>query len=176
MPDPSSPLQIVLAGPQDAEPIAELSKVAIEHDLPWRWTPPRVMRCIADPTVNVIVARLHGQRAGFALMKYEERDAHLWLFAVEEQWRRQGVGTALLGWLQTTVRVAGIGTIHLEARVRNEGARAFYRQLGFVEQEQVARRYLGVEDGIRMIKVIGTEPAQSETTRPGRTPDADPGG
>lgn len=154
MPDLFASLTIALAGPEDAEPVAELSRTAIEYGLPWRWTPPRVARCIADPSINVVVARMHGQRAGFAVMRYDDEDAHLWLFAVEPRWRRLGIGSALLDWLEATVRAAGIVSIHLEARLRNEEGRAFYRRLGYVERELVPRRYLGVEDGIRLVKTV----------------------
>jgi ribosomal-protein-alanine N-acetyltransferase len=149
-------LQIRLATVADARRIAELSRDAIEHGLPWRWTPARVLRCLADRTVNVVVAHdssVSGSvPAGFAIMKYRDDDAHLWLLAVAPTARRRGVGTALLGWLEATARVAGTPLVWLEARRSNSAALAFYQHLGYRELDVLPQRYEGLEDGVRLGK------------------------
>lgn len=144
---------IALAVPADANEIALLSRDAIELGLGWSWRPQRVRRSIADAATNVIVVRRNGSLAGFALMKYGDEEAHLLLLAVHAAQRRRGVGSALLGWLEATLQVAGIRTIELEARARNTAARAFYRAHGFLETHVVPGYYSGVEDSIRMRKV-----------------------
>ncbi len=111
-----------------------------------------MLGCIGDPDTNVLVACDGAPMAGFGIMKYGERDAHLLLFAVHAERRRRGIGTALLGWLETTARVAGMQAIHLEARVSNVSGRAFYDRHGFEEGALVRGRYQGVEDGIRYVK------------------------
>ena len=74
--------QVGLAVAADAPRIAELSRMAIEHGLPWRWTPPRVLACIRNRYTNVIVAREGDAIVGFAIMKYLEHEAHVLLLAV----------------------------------------------------------------------------------------------
>lgn len=147
-----SRIQLAQAG--DAQAIARLSRDAIEHGLGWSWTPRRVMACVADPATNAVVAREgeRGRLLGFALMSYGDEAAHLLLLAVQAAQRRRGVGTALLQWLEATVRVAGLGAIHLEVRQRSGGAREFYRRHGFDEIGRVPGYYQGVEDAIRMVK------------------------
>ncbi len=148
-------LQIRLATVADARRIAELSRDAIEHGLPWRWTPARVLRLLADRSVNVVVAHegVAGQPfAGFAIMKYRETDAHLWLLAVAPAARRRGVATALLRWLETTAQVAGTPLIWLEARRTNAAALSFYDKLGYRRLDALPGRYEGVEDGVRLGK------------------------
>jgi len=144
--------EIVLARPADAQKISELSRDAIEHGLPWSWTPRRVMRSIHDVSTNVAVARRGSRVLAFAIMSYGDEEAHLLLLAVEPVLRRRGVGSALLAWLEMTARVAGIGLIRLEARSANRIARSFYRRHGFTETGLHRGYYQGVEDAVRMTK------------------------
>ena len=103
-----------------------------------------------DRNTNIIVALEARRIVGFALMKYLEEEAQLLLFAVIQVRRRTGIGRALMAWLEKTALIAGIGTIHLEVRARNGGARAFYRRMGFVEHEVIEGYYRGVEAAVRM--------------------------
>lgn len=150
---------IELARPDDAPEIASLSRRAIEHGLEWRWTAHRVLDCMADADTNVVVARRGTDLLGFALMRYGEDDAHLLLLATQPRCRRQGVGSALLAWLEVTARVAGIKTLKLEARSDNAGARQFYRRHGFEETGRRPGYYQGVEDAVRLAKQLASPPA-----------------
>lgn len=152
--------RIRLATREDAAAIAALSRVAIEHDLPWRWTPPRVRRSMADSDTNVIVASL-GERAfaGFGIMKYGEDAAHLLLLATHVGARRHGVGSAMLLWLERVAVSAGMTRLQLEARERNAAALAFYRRHGWRVTASIAGMYLGVEDGVRLEKPLGSDKA-----------------
>src|ERR1700739_2843572 len=91
---------IRLGAPADAARIAAMSRTTIEQGLPWSWTPDRVARAIRDPETNVIVAGEPGTLVGFGIMSYLAEDAHLLLFAVRAPRRRQGVGSAMLAWLE----------------------------------------------------------------------------
>lgn len=148
----SSRFEIELASSADAAQIAELSRVTIEQGLPWRWTQERVRACIRDRTINVVVARQGERVIGFAIMKYGEDEASLFLFGVDPAFRRQRVGSELLEWLEVTARTAGIRTIRLEARQDNRIASAFYRHHGFREIGVVHGYYQGIEDAIRFQK------------------------
>jgi ribosomal-protein-alanine N-acetyltransferase len=150
--------EIRLASLADAADISSLSRDAIEHGLAWSWTPRRVAQCIADPSTNVAVARRQGGLLGFAIMSYGDEDAHMQLFAVHPAYRRQGLGSALLSWLEETARVAGMARIRLEARAKNEEARSFYRHRGFVETGFRKGYYQGVEDAVRMTRNLRLPP------------------
>ena len=147
-----SNLAIRLATPADAGAIASLSRAEIEHGLPWTWREPRVRRAIADPDTNVIVAGPPGAVAAFGLMYYADADAHLLLFAVQRSRQRQGIGSALLQWLEDAARAAGASRIRVEARMDNEAARSFYNERGYHEGEIVRRMYSGTLDGVRLEK------------------------
>jgi ribosomal-protein-alanine N-acetyltransferase len=143
---------IELASSADAAQIAELSRITIEYGLPWRWTQERVRVCIRDRTVNTVVARVGERVIGFAIMKYGEDEASLFLFGVDPEYRRQRVGSELLEWLEATARTAGIRSIRLEARQDNQVASAFYRHHGFEEIGVVHGYYQGLEDAVRYLK------------------------
>lgn len=141
-----------LASSADAQSIAELSRDAIEHGLGWSWQPARVAACIAHPETNVIVAGPPAHIAGFGIMIYRERHAHLQLFAVRADCRRRGVGSAMLHWLEDVARGAGLERITLEARRANVAAREFYNQHGWHERAIAKGMYRGVEDGVTLEK------------------------
>lgn len=150
--------EVRLAVPADAIGIAELSKSAIEHGLPWCWTPQRIAKNIADSATNVVVVHQKNTLAGFAIMKYRDDDAHLNLLAVHPAFRRQGVGSAMLFWLEAAARTAGIDLIRLETRARNATAITFYQTHGY--QVMCLRKgyYMGVEDAVRLAKDLWEQP------------------
>ncbi len=147
-----SHLTIRFATPGDAASIAALSRDEIEHGLPWTWREPRVRHAIADPETNVIVVGPPGAVVAFGVMYYADDDAHLLLFAVHRERQRQGVGSALLQWLEEAAQAAGAARIRVEARMDNEAARSFYNERGYHEREIVRRMYSGRLDGVRLDK------------------------
>jgi len=149
-------VELRLAEAGDASAIARLSKQEIEQGLAWSWTPARVGRALADPDTNVLVARDQGGLLGFGIMIYREQHAHLCLFAVRPDGRRQGVGSALLAWLERVAQVAGVQRLSLEARHDNVAAIAFYQEHGYRTSGVVAGMYQGVEDGVRLEKWLSS--------------------
>ncbi len=154
-----------LAVPADAPAIAALSRDRIELGLGWRWTAPRVMRCVLDPATNVVVMRGppagQGERGepplrGFGIMKYHDDHAHLLLLAVDVRAVRGGIGSAMVAWLEASACVAGIGRIQLEARDTNEAARAFYAHLGYREVHRLPGYYDGREACVQLAKELQT--------------------
>ena len=155
--------QIRFATPSDATRLAAMSRDYVELGLGWGWTPQRVARSIGDRATNVVMAEADGVFAGFGIMKYRDDEAHLLLFAVQPVYRRRGIGSSLLLWLETTARTAGIELIFLEARSSNRAAREFYRAHGYRELAVLQGYYRGREDAIRIGK---------DFTEIGRTLDA----
>jgi len=145
-----APCEICLASKSDADVIAVLSRDCIERGLRWAWTAQRVRRCIDDRDTNVAVIRDRGVIAGFAIMKYGDDEAQLFLLAVRPSHRRRGIGTALLSWLEVTGRTMGIAVIRLQVRSTNDAAIAFYRSVGFRANGIQAGYYQGAEDALLM--------------------------
>jgi ribosomal-protein-alanine N-acetyltransferase len=154
----SSELSLRLARPADATTIANLSRDLIEYGLRWRWTPMRVAASIRAPNVNVLVARIHENIAGFAIMRYGDDDAHLDLLAVAPPFRRAGVGRQLLEWLEKCAVVAGIFSVALEVRAGNEGAQLFYQRMGYRTLVHLPGYYQGIEAALRMGRDLSCRP------------------
>jgi ribosomal-protein-alanine N-acetyltransferase len=147
-----SDFEIALARADEAPLIAACSRDLVEHGLRWRWTPARIRRAIAAKDMNVAVARTRSGLVGFGILQYLDDEAHLCLLAVVPSRRREGIGAALIAWLERTALDAGIGVIQLEARARNESARAFYSRLGYREVMLAGGMYGRDEDGVRIAK------------------------
>jgi ribosomal-protein-alanine N-acetyltransferase len=129
----------------EAAAIASASRLHVEYGLRWRWTPARVRQEILDPDTMVLVATVRGDLAGFAIMHFGDERAHLQLLAVLPPYRRAGIGTALLAWLEKSCETAGIQQIRLEVRSANRAAREFYVRAGYKYLGQIGGYYDGLE-------------------------------
>jgi ribosomal-protein-alanine N-acetyltransferase len=144
----------MLARADDARAIATMSRDLIESGLGWSYPPERVRRLIASTDTVALVARAGATLAGFAIMEFGADRAHLMLLAVSPPHRRQGLGRRLMQWLLQSAQVAGIESLHLELRLSNQGAAAFYRALEFGATLQVPGYYQQREAALRMVRVL----------------------
>lgn len=152
-----------LATVHDAETISGLARSLIEHGLQPAWSALRVRWHIRHRESVVLVARMGPQLAGFAIMEFHDADAHLNLLGVVPQRQRHGIGRRLLHWLEASALTAGTFDIRLEVRASNAAARAFYANLGYREDGEVAGYYQGRENAVRMSRDL-----RLESTRSGR--------
>ncbi len=141
---------IRLAEPGDAQRIARLSRDLIESGLGWTWTPKRVLGSLQRQDTCSIVAGAEDPVAGFAIMEFLDEHAHLSLLAIGPEHQRRGIGRGLVDWLETSARTAGIGIVYVEARVGNQAARDFYRNLGYREMFLMPGYYRGRETAVRL--------------------------
>jgi [ribosomal protein S18]-alanine N-acetyltransferase len=139
---------------REARAMAIMSRELIEAGLGWRYTPPRMGALVRDPDTVVLAACHDGRLHGFAAMHFGEEQAHLLLLCVQPALQRQRIGRRLVEWLLASARVAGIGTVHLELRVDNDAALAFYQQLGFTEVQQMPGYYSGRVDALRLMLAL----------------------
>ena len=143
---------IRLATRADAVGIAHMSRDSIEHGLPWSWRPERVTRAIQDPDTDVAVVDDGAVLGAFGIMSFSEKDAHLLLLAVRQARRRNGLGSAVLLWLEAVARSAGMARIRVECRRGNGAARSFYSEHSYHERTIRKGMYGGVVDGIQLEK------------------------
>jgi ribosomal-protein-alanine N-acetyltransferase len=94
---------------------------------------------------------------GFGIMIYRDDDAHLVLFAVHPRKRRQGLASAMLGWLEEVARAAGCRRIRVEARRDNVAGRNFYSEHGYHERAIDRDRYAAGVDGVSLEKWLRPE-------------------
>lgn len=145
---------ITLATHGDAQAIAVMSRDLVEVGLGWEYRRERVSSMIADRDTTAIVTRDGPRVAGFAVMTFGQERAHLVLLAVRPTHQRAGVAHRMLAWLTESALVAGAASLHVELRVTNLAALAFYKSEGFTETLRVPGYYRGREAAVRMIRLL----------------------
>lgn len=98
---------------------------------------------------------LDGQKIiGFILSDENPPLAHIISLDVAETHRRQGVGSALLGKLESNLAKRGVRTILLETSIESEAAIAFWKRHGYRIEAVLKRYYLGRIDAYEMRKLM----------------------
>ena len=83
-----------------------------------------------NPTTSV-VARADGEMAGSILCGSDGRQGYLYHVCVRESFRRQGIGTRMVGFCMQRLREEGINRIALIAFPRNDAGNAFWKTIGW---------------------------------------------
>ncbi|KAF1746539.1 hypothetical protein GCK72_022995 [Caenorhabditis remanei] len=83
----------------------------------------------------VRIAYIDGKLAGFLICELENGVVYISLIGVRVEYRRQGVGSALIQYAISFVRALK-KDIQLHVEVGNTTAQQFYKQHGFIETER----------------------------------------
>ncbi|HEX9689377.1 MAG TPA: N-acetyltransferase [Thermoanaerobaculia bacterium] len=111
------------------------------------------------PGAQCVVAEGRGEIAGFALGYPDPPDvARVVTLDVHPSSRRRGLGKRLLEMLLEGLAAAGAVRAVLEVDIRNSGAIAFYRTLGFRKTGRIAAYYGPGLDAFEMMR----EPRKSK--------------
>jgi len=156
-------IAVRLATMDDAEVIArQTSSVQRLHTeaLPDIFKPPsadlfpaqKLARLIQDPTCIVAVAVINGKVVGHiygAVVKRVETEfnpalsyVYIHQIGVTDDARRQGVGTALIDFIQDRARALGLTAVQVDHWAFNTRARGFFEACGFSPMKIVMRRPL----------------------------------
>ena len=79
---------------------------------------------------------------------------HVKDLAVRPECRRQGVATALLSRAIAVLSAAGAGSVKLEVRADNQGARRLYRQFDFEHRKTIPNYYSNGNDALVMVRLL----------------------
>lgn len=79
----------------------------------------------------------HQRIAGYIVARESAGELHINNVAVRDQYRRRGVGSALLGRIMDTAKRLKVKVAFLEVRSGNQAAQALYEKIGF---RAIARR------------------------------------
>ncbi|MCI0529527.1 MAG: GNAT family N-acetyltransferase [Nitrospira sp.] len=86
--------------------------------------------CHGSEAIGYVVLTL-----GYSL-EYGGRDAFIDEIYLRENYRRQGIGTKALRFLEDTCRALEVQALHLEVERKNTHAQAFYRKVGFEDHDR----------------------------------------
>ncbi len=93
--------------------------------------------------------------SGFIIgSKYSGTEGRILLFAVEKEFRNNGIGLKLLDGITKVMFNAGLSTVRLEVRTDNENAIKFYRKNGFSIISTLKNYYSDLSDAYLMWKII----------------------
>lgn len=79
----------------------------------------------------------HQRIAGYIVARESAGELHINNVAVRDQYRRRGIGSALLGRIMDTAKRLKVQVAFLEVRSGNQAAQALYQKIGF---QAIARR------------------------------------
>lgn len=110
----------------------------------------------AGGNVYVAVAETGGEKAGYGEIRIVADEAQIYNIAIAPEYRKQGIGEALLMHLIEAGRERGCALVTLEVRAGNEAAMALYKKLGFREVGRRKGYYAkGGEDAVLMDLELG---------------------
>ncbi|MHC1582198.1 MAG: ribosomal protein S18-alanine N-acetyltransferase [Candidatus Syntropharchaeia archaeon] len=102
-----------------------------------------------------LVAEVDGRIVGFIIaILTMDGEGRIFSIAVDEGYRRKGIGTALLNSAFEILKEKGVDSVRLEVRVTNHPAQSLYRKLGFVDVGFIPNYYRNGEDAIVMRKKL----------------------
>ncbi|VDM97407.1 unnamed protein product [Thelazia callipaeda] len=111
---------------------------------------PDIMRLItkaldvnANKYVGAIICKLEVCRDG-------ERRGYIAMLAVEESYRKMGIGTRMVQKVVSNMQTMGCSQIVLETEVTNADALRLYANLGFIREKRLFRYYLNGVDAFRL--------------------------
>jgi ribosomal-protein-alanine N-acetyltransferase len=96
---------------------------------------------LSNPFCTSFVVEQEGRVAGYAFLWVIFEQAHLINIAVGREFRRHGLGEALLVHALERARTQGGESIHLEVRESNATAIALYRKHGFRDLGRIEGYY-----------------------------------
>jgi len=102
-----------------------------QHSFEFPWTEDEFIRCLRQRDCIGMVAERSEQVVGFMIYELHKNRIHILSFAVHPEFRRQGVGRAMIDKLVSKLAYQRRNRIVLEVRETNLHAQLFFRQLGF---------------------------------------------
>ena len=115
-----------------------------------------VVRFIRRNPTTSVVARVDGRIVGSILCGSDGRQGALYHVCVAREYRRQRIGTRMVGYCMERLREMGVNKVALIAFANNDAGNAFWRQIGwkkcnvnyyeFTLNEKNITRFIGDEN------------------------------
>ena len=137
--------QIGILGSEHIPDVAEIERLCFSE--PWS---EKSLVILTDENNFGVVATLDGQTVAYGGMTCVLDEGAVTNIATHPDLRRRGLGREILRALLSEARKRGARTVFLEVRESNEGARALYQKMGFLEVGRRKKYYERTEDAILM--------------------------
>ncbi|MEY4900758.1 MAG: ribosomal protein S18-alanine N-acetyltransferase [Actinomycetota bacterium] len=125
----------------DLSAVLEIEKALFPIDA---WTDALFLAELAEVSISrdVSVAILDSQLVGYASFRYVGKQGDVNTVAVASNQQGNGIGTALMDWLESQAVLRNVREIFLEVRSDNEAAIKMYATRGY-ERIDIRRNYYG---------------------------------
>lgn len=119
------------------------------------WSETSVRSELSNPLSLWLVAEEDGKLIGYVGSQSVAPEADVMNLAVAPEWRKKGIGRALMAALIAQLHSRGITALFLEVRISNLPAQNLYRGLGFVEVGRRPKYYVNpTEDALILRKEL----------------------
>ena len=119
------------------------------------WSEVSVRSELSNPLSDWLVAEEDGKLIGYVGSQSVAPEADVMNLAVAPEWRKKGIGRALMTALIAQLHSRGITALFLEVRVGNTPAQNLYRSLGFAEIGRRPKYYVNpTEDALILRKEL----------------------
>jgi ribosomal-protein-alanine N-acetyltransferase len=122
-------LRIVKMQAKHIESLAEIEKLCFSQ--PWSYE--SLAEELSNPLAVFFVAELDGMPVAYAGLHHIIDEGYITNIAVHPDFRRRGLGTALVRVLDAYAKDNGLTMLSLEVRRSNDVAVGIYRSVGFDE-------------------------------------------
>jgi [ribosomal protein S18]-alanine N-acetyltransferase len=106
------------------------------------------------PGAECVVAEAANTIAGFCISAHQDTRGYIVTIDVLEQFRRTGIGSALLSEVERRLAATGVREVRLETATDNESAVAFWQRHGYRSLGIRKQYYPGGRDAFAMSKAI----------------------
>jgi ribosomal protein S18 acetylase RimI-like enzyme len=97
-----------------------------------------------DPDAVIVAVADHGELAGSVIAGWDGWRYHLYRLAVRPAWRRQGVGSALLGAAEERFKALGATRADAMVLASNDLGQRLWQASGYTEQDEWRRWVKGL--------------------------------
>ncbi len=133
---------------EDILTVSEMDKSCFKES----WSYGAFVDCFERDNCEMLVAEEDGEILGYGCLTLAAESADLENIAVAEEYRRGGIGSAILEKLESDAAARGVKEIWLEVRVSNSPAMAMYLKFGYIGKYARSRYYSDGEDALVMAK------------------------
>ena len=134
-------IEIREAVPNDAKAISELNNLQMGYGISAKDTYERLIKILASEGDKIFVAVIEGNVVGYVHandydLLYFPHMKNIMGIAVNENYKRQGIGHLLMEAVETWARNTNVKGIRLVSGVTRTGAHEFYRHCGFSSNKE----------------------------------------
>lgn len=137
------------------------------HSFEFPWTEEDFIRCLRQRNCIGMVAEFEERVVGFMIYELHKTRLHVLNFAVHRDFRRHGVGSAMLQKLISKLSQQRRNRVLLEVRETNLTAQLFFRNCGFRAISVLREFYEDTPEDAYLMQYT-YQPAVVETGRPTR--------